>query len=124
MTNFFNKDILNNNSLEYLFNNELDYLFNKDTINKKIILNSKITAVYQIQNFNNLQNKSEYNINRNFENEDNKSSYNIDRKFKNEDNKSEYNINRKFNNKNNFAFYKLGIIQIPPKRITIKGFDD
>ena len=109
MTKFFNKDILNNNSLEYLFNDELDYLFNKDTINKKIILNSKITAVYQIQNFNNLQNKSEYNINRNFENEDNKSSYNIDRKFK---------------NKNNFAFYKLGIIQIPPKRITIKGFDD
>ena len=111
MTNFFNKDILNNNSLEYLFNNELDYLFNKDVINKDIILtfDTKIKAIYQIQNFNNLQNKSEYNINR---------------KFENEDNKSEYNINRKFNNKNNFAFYKIGIIQIPPKRIIIKGFDD
>ena len=98
MTNFFNKDILNNNSLEYLFNNELDYLFNKDVINKDIILtfDTKIKAIYQIQNFN----------------------------LKNKDNRSEYNINRKFNNKNNFTFYKLGIIQIPPKRIIVKGFDD
>ena len=265
MTNFFNKDILNNNSLEYLFNDELDYLFNKDVINKDIILtfDTKIKAIYQIQDFNNSQNKALFNIDREFlslkklidiidnsykgqlkdisdfndiedfilnnevfestntsddtfsylykefkepitlsfdwrvsseagcdylaillnddtslDNNDDVNEYaddsddksisgNTDWEHKvfenvtkvkfvytkdgsdseNDDKgyikninyisptsnilyiyenglKSIYNINRKFNNKNNFAFYKLGIIQIPPKRIIVKGFDD
>jgi len=44
--------------------------------------------------------------------------------FENTENKSIFKINRTFINKTNFAFERISFIQIPPKRVIFKDFDE
>jgi len=102
--------------LDYLFNNWFD--FNNDLDNyftgssaaeNDGIQDLSIAAVYAIFNYNNNKTQSKYKIIRNFDN-------NITQ--------SNFKIIRDFNNLKNSAFYKLGIVQIPPVRIIFKNFED
>ena len=88
------------NQLDYLFedrfdfNNDLDNYFTGGSAANDGIRNLSIAAVYAISNYNN--NKTQ----------------------------SKYKIIRDFSSFSNNAFYKLGIVQIPPVRIIFKNFED
>jgi len=101
--------------LDYLFNdwfdfnNDLDNYFTGGSAANDGIRNLSIAAVYAISNYVNDKTQSKYKIIRGFDN-------NITQ--------SNFKIIRNFNNLKNSAFYKLGIVQIPPIRIIFKNFED
>jgi len=81
--------------LAYLFENEIDELFRVDN--------------YDIKQYNTFTLKA---------------NYKIDREFENENNKANYRLEREFQNKINFISYRLGLLQPPPKRIILNGFEN
>ena len=95
---------------DYFYKSDFNNLFSKGgSAANDGIRNLSIAAVYAISNYNNNKTQSKYKIIRDFDN-------NITQ--------SNFKIIRSFSNLKNSAFYKLGIVQIPPVRIIFKNFED
>jgi len=50
--------------------------------------------------------------------------FQVKRTFNNINNECDFQVKRTFNNIQNFAFERIGFIQIPPKRVIFKDFDE
>jgi len=102
----FNNNLIDN-SIDFLFDNSFSFGFNN------LFSGGGGGGVKKL----NYNNKANFNIDRDFKSILIKASYKID-VFLLKNNEANFNIDRDFNDKNNFTFYKLGIIQTPPKRLT------
>jgi len=115
-------DINNNNSF---YNGLIDELrifnkaLNEDEIN--MLYNEKMIILVDKKILKNGL-KASYKISNTYSNQKNISKNEIEDKYLNNTNKSTYQVDI-YSNYKNYSFYQVGKIEIPPKRVIIKGFE-
>jgi len=85
---------------------------------------SETNVNYEFKFFNNIKTDNIFQIERTFNNINNECDFQVKRTFNNINNECDFQIERKFSNIQNFAFERIGFIQIPPKRVIFKDFDE